>query len=133
LSYTPSGNRRRRRSAPFQSIEKRPRFARAKQSADGGAAIDDEGLPGHEAARRRGEKHCGPPAIFIGPPPIRNRGRAGAVEAFKAFSGSSHSALAKSVLTSPGAMQFTRDVYACPYFARQIGRASCMSAAFEMP
>ena len=52
-----------------------------------------------------------------------------AVEALR-LSGLSHSALAKSVLMRPGAMQFTRTL-CLPYSQARL-RASCMSAAFEI-
>src|SRR5262245_18310375 len=67
------------------------------------------------------------PAISSGMP-MRNSGER-AVEAFS-VSGLSHSALAKSVLIRPGAMQFTR-MLCLPYSQARL-RASCMSAAFEI-
>ncbi len=67
------------------------------------------------------------PAISSGVP-MRSSGER-AVEAFR-FSGLSHSALAKSVLIRPGAMQFTRTL-CLPYSQARL-RASCMSAAFEI-
>src|SRR5262249_49327367 len=67
------------------------------------------------------------PAISSGMPMRRSGERE--VEAFR-FSGLSHSALAKSVLIRPGAMQFTR-ILCLPYSQARL-RASCMSAALEI-
>src|ERR1700681_3856836 len=67
------------------------------------------------------------PAISSGMP-IRSSGERD-VDAFR-FSGLSHSALAKSVLIRPGAMQLTRTL--CGPYSQARLRASCMSAAFEI-
>src|SRR6266700_804826 len=67
------------------------------------------------------------PAISSGST-IRNSGER-AVEAFS-VSGLSHSALAKSVLIRPGAMQLTRTL--CGPYSQARLRASCMSAALEI-
>src|SRR5947209_7202920 len=67
------------------------------------------------------------PAISSGMPMRKSGERA--VEAFR-VSGLSHSALAKSVLIRPGAMQLTR-ILCLPYSQARL-RASCMSAAFEI-
>src|SRR6476619_5232170 len=72
-------------------------------------------------------KNTAAPAISSGSP-MRSSGER-AVEAFS-VSGLSHSALAKSVLIRPGAMQFTRILY-LPYSQARL-RASCMSAALEI-
>ena len=67
------------------------------------------------------------PAMSSGSP----RRRRGVPELARASpAGVSHSALAKSVFTRPGAMQLTRILWGDSSWARL--RASCMSAALEM-
>src|ERR1700686_1868472 len=94
-----------------------------------GVRRDDEILFAVSTDRRAAVDHRNPaaPAISSGMP-MRNSGER-AVEAFR-FSGLSHSALAKSVLIRPGAMQLTRTL--CGPYSQARLRASCMSAAFEI-
>ena len=91
------------------------------------AAVDDDRLAGHEGRGRRGEEHGGAGDFVRLADPA-----AAACACVTAFSvsGFSHSALAKSVLIRPGAMQLTRTCRG-PNSAARL-RASWKSAALEM-
>ncbi len=73
-------------------------------------------------------KNTAAPAISSGSP-MRSKGVSRV--RFLRFSGSSHSARAKSVRTSPGAMALTRTLRG-PHSTAS-ARASCMSAALLTP
>src|SRR5260221_9323350 len=90
------------------------------------AAVNHDSLAGRKRAGLRGQEHRSA-CDFVGLANAQQwRARGGRLS----VSGLSHSALAKSVLIRPGAMQFTR-MLCLPYSQARL-RASCMSAALEI-